>query len=134
MLMPCPCLLVNGPVQLIQPCSSEQISPQRIVPLQPGKMYKVEKEFLKSPARTTLVQPTARPDIPVLSQGLRCSFLPRGCRMGVHASPGSCESDRASFVQYHCNPLKGSICSIVTLKHICNDFFLLKWIHLVPKK
>lgn len=67
-------------VQLIQqPCSSEQISPQRIVPLQLGKMYKIEKEFLKSPARTTLVQSTARPDIPVLSKGLRRFFLPRGC-------------------------------------------------------
>lgn len=73
----------------------------------------------------------------------RCFFLPRGCRVGVSASPGSWQKMRAvsqtkqALSSITVTPLKGFICSFVTLKlvwlYIWNDFYLLKLIHLFRK-
>lgn len=73
----------------------------------------------------------------------RSFFLPRGCRVGVRASPGSWErmgalgQTKQALSSITIIPSKGSICSFVTLKlawlYICNDFYLLKLIPVVRK-
>lgn len=71
----------------------------------------------------------------------RCFFPSKG--MGIHASPGSWQKmgavsqTKQALSSITVTPLKGFICSFVTLKliwlYICNDFFLWKLIHLVRK-
>lgn len=73
----------------------------------------------------------------------RCIFLPKGCRVGVSASPGSWQKmgavsqTKQALSSITVIPLKGFICSFLTLKliwlYICHGFLLLKLIHLVRK-
>lgn len=142
MLKPCPCLLVNGPVQLIGAVLLQwaDLSPKDC-PLQLWKTYEIEKEFLKSPARTTLVWSTATSDIPVLSQGLRGASSFQGDAewesVPAQAEMGAVSQTKQALSTITVTPLKGFIFSFVTLKlvwlYIWNDFYLLKLIHLFRK-